>query len=124
MPIEIELELADNEAPIITTFSGPFTNINTSTSWKIQHCQIKCDILSLDNALDNSYVNHLLGGNTLKIVYDTYISSIQTVSSADCQVNVSRSLTSLRSVFMSLEKLLWRVDLNGIINHGIFFGVQ
>jgi hypothetical protein len=32
MPIEIELELADNEAPIITTFTGPFTNINTSTS--------------------------------------------------------------------------------------------
>ena len=73
-------------------------------SWRIQNCQIKCDILSLDNSLDNSYVNHLLGGNTLNIVYDTYVSAIQTIPSADTQVNVSRSLTSLRSVFMSLDK--------------------
>jgi hypothetical protein len=104
MPIEIELELADSDAPIITVFNNQFNIDNTSILWKIQNCQVKCDIISLDNALDNSYVNHLLGGNTLKIVYDTYISSIQSVTSPDCQVNVSRSLTSLRSVFMTLEK--------------------
>jgi hypothetical protein len=122
MPIEIELELADNDAPIITNFGAKFTAANTSLSWKIQNCQIKCDILSLDNALDNSYVNHLIGGNTLKNVYDTYISSIQTVTSEDAQVNVSRSLTSLRSVFMSLEKHLPKHVKNGVINHGTIFG--
>jgi hypothetical protein len=106
MPIELELELADNDAPIITDFNTLYTAENTSKTWRIENCQIKCDIVSLDNALDNSYVNHLLGGNTLKIVYDTYISSLQTIVSADCQVNVSRSLTSLRSVFMSLDKNL------------------
>jgi hypothetical protein len=36
--------------------------------------QIKCDSITLENALDNSYVNHLLGGSTLKTVYNTYIS--------------------------------------------------
>ena len=104
MPIELELELADNDAPIITDFNTVYTADTTSISWRIENCQLKCDILSLDNSLDNSYVNHLLGGNTLKIVYDTYISSLQTITSADCQVNVSRSLTDLRSVFMSLDK--------------------
>jgi hypothetical protein len=64
MPIELELEVADNDAPIITNFGAKFAAVNTSISWKIQNCQIKCDILSLDNALDNSYVNHLLGCNT------------------------------------------------------------
>ena len=105
MPIELELELADNDAPIITDFNDVYTQDTTSTSWRIENCQLKCDILSLDNSLDNSYVNHLLGGNTLKIVYDTYISSIQTIASADCQINVSRSLTALRSVFVSLDKM-------------------
>ena len=66
---------------------------------------MKADILTLDNSSDKYYVNRLLGGNTLTIVYDTYISSIQSITSADCQVNVSRSLTALRSVFMSLEKM-------------------
>ena len=50
-------------------------------------------------------MNHVLEGNTLKNVYDTYISSIQTITSADCQVNVSRSLAALRSVCTSLDKM-------------------
>ena len=116
MPIELELELSDVDSPIVTDFApnfapadgvpdpGYFTAANTSTSWCLQNCLIKCDVLSLDNALDNSYVNHLLGGNTLKIVYDTYISSLQTLTGPDTQINVSRSLTSLRSVFVSLDK--------------------
>ena len=104
MPIELELELADNEAPSITDFNHVYIAEHTSTSWTIQNCQVKCDIILLDTSFDNSYVNHLLGGNTLQIVYDTYISSLQTITSADTQVNVSRSLTALRSVFMSLDK--------------------
>ena len=104
MPIEIELELADNDAPIITCVNTLYTAANTSVSWRIQNCQIKCDIRSLNNSLDNSYVNHVLRGNTLKLVYGNYISSIQTITSAGAQVNVSRSLTYLRSVFMSLDK--------------------
>ena len=94
MPTELELELADWEAPIITDFIDLFTATNTSVSWRIQNCQVKTDMLTLDNSVDNSYVNHLLGGNTLTIVYDTYVSSLQTITSADTQFNVSRSLTS------------------------------
>ena len=55
MPIELELELADWDAPIITDLSPvvvvaegeveQLTVGNTSTSWRIQNCQIKCDIL-------------------------------------------------------------------------------
>ena len=100
MPIDIESELADNDAPSVTHFNTPCTAANTSVTWRIQNFQIKCDILSLDN----SYVNILLGGDTLQIVYDTFISSVQSITSADTQVNVSRSLTALRSVFMSLDK--------------------
>jgi hypothetical protein len=104
-PIEIELELADNNEPIVSTLGTVFTAANTSLLWHLEQCQIKCDIITLDNALDNSYVNHLLGGNTLHIVYNTYISSIQSIVSSDStNVNVSRSLTALRSVFISFDK--------------------
>ena len=40
----------------------------------------------------------------MKLVYDTYILALHTLARADTQVNVSRSLTALRSVFMSLDK--------------------
>ena len=103
MHIELELELADNDAPIIPNYNSACSADTTSTSWKIHNCQTKCDILSLDNSLNNSCENHLFGGNILKTVYGTYISSLQTTTSADTQVNVSRSLAALRSVFMSLK---------------------
>ena len=65
MPFDIELELPDNDVPIVANFNTLYIAANTSVPWRIQNCQIKCDILSLDNSLDNSYVNHLLRGNTL-----------------------------------------------------------
>jgi hypothetical protein len=109
-PIEIELELADMDDPIIT--NGDHLDpdekaafiASTSLSWKLESCQLKCDICTLDNALDNNYVAHLLGGKQLNIVYNTFISNIQTILSADTQINVSRSLTRLRSVFLTLER--------------------
>jgi hypothetical protein len=67
-------------------------------------CQLKADVCTLDNALDNSYTQHLMNGRHLPIVYNTYISNIQTIVAADTQINVSRSLTRLKAVFLSLER--------------------
>jgi hypothetical protein len=108
-PPEIELELADMTDPILTSSDGITTvtanfDATISNSWKLESCQLKCDICILDNALENNYVAHLLAGKSIHIVYNTFISNIQTIVSADTQINVSRSLTRLRSVFLSLEK--------------------
>jgi hypothetical protein len=105
-PLEIELELADEDDPIMTNFAnvgaGDDSAETTSVKWILQACMLKADLCTLDNALDNNYVTHLLGGKNLNIVYNTFISNIQTIQSADTQINVSRSLTKLRSVFISL----------------------
>jgi hypothetical protein len=108
-PLEGELELADMTDPILTSSDGITTIVQgfdatISNSWKLESCQLKCEICILDNALDNNYVAHLLGGRSFNIVYNIFISNIQTIVSADTQINVSRSLTRLRSVFLSLEK--------------------
>ena len=104
-PLEIELELANQDEPVVVGVDGTaFTTTNTSNVWKIENCMIKMDLCSLDNALDNSYVNHLLSGKSLNVVYNTFISSLQTIVSADTQINVSRSLSKMKSVFMTLDK--------------------
>jgi hypothetical protein len=103
-PIEIELELADVTEPIIYGTYGGFTAANTSYNWKLENCMMKVDLCTLDNALDNNYTSHLLGGKSLNIVYNTFISNIQTILSGDTQINVSRSLSKLKSVFVSLER--------------------
>ena len=113
-PITIELELVDSAVePIVDPTGSPtlgtpafiFTPAVTSTSWSINNVQVKVDICTLDNALDNSYAKHLLGGKSLPISYNTFVSQIQTIAGQDNPlINVSRALTRLKSVFVSLHK--------------------
>ena len=67
--------------------------------------EVKCDLITLDNALDNSYAEHLLSGKSLPINYNTFVSQMQTiVGQLKPNVNVTRALTRLKSVFVTLEK--------------------
>ena len=56
--------------------------------------------------MDNKCTEHLAAGKTIPIVYDTYISSVQTIVSADTQINVSRSLRRLKSVCITVYKIM------------------
>jgi hypothetical protein len=106
-PLEFELELVSDPKDSlieIDTVGSVFTSANTSLSWRLENFMIKVDMCTLDNALDNSYVSHVMSGKTLNIVYNTFISSLQTVLSNDAQINVSRSLTKLKSIFLTLDR--------------------
>ena len=46
-----------------------------------------------------------MGGKTINIVYNTFISTLQTVVAADTQINVSRSLSKMKSFFVTLDKV-------------------
>ena len=108
-PITIELELVDTFAePIISNFNrvAPgFTAANSSQLWQIEQVQCKVDVCTLDNALHNSYVEHLLQGNSLPLSYNTFVSQMQTVAGQnDVLINVCRAITRLKSVFVTLHK--------------------
>ena len=59
-PIVIELELVGNPGDCLNT--GNTSGVQNSTSWKITEPQIKCDIITLDSELQNSYASHMLSG--------------------------------------------------------------
>ncbi len=111
-PIAIELELVDSVTdPIIDPTGSPtlgtttFTPTNTSTNWSINNVQAKVDVCTLDNALDNSYAQKLIQGQSLPISYNTFVSQLQTIAGQDVPlINVSRALTRLKSVFVTLHK--------------------
>jgi hypothetical protein len=115
-PMVIELELVSNALdPILSsvTATGILANVpnlefntgNTSTTWQIRNVEAKCDLITLDNALDNSYAQHLLSGKSLPINYQTFVSQLQTIENTQKpNVNISRALTRLKSVFVTLIK--------------------
>ena len=121
-PITIELELVDTfEDPVLTvpvfttgtdvaltlsaTGTALFTPANCATNWSINNVQVKVDVCTLDNALDNSYAQHLLSGKSFPISYNTFVSQMQTIAGQEAPlINVSRALTRLKSVFVTLVK--------------------
>jgi hypothetical protein len=107
-PLTIELEIVSNSGdPIISDLTGTvFTAENTSVAWQIQNVQVKVDLCTLDNALDNSYAEHLLSGKALPINYNTFVSQSQSTLSGDhgqqkVRLNVTRALSRLKSVFVT-----------------------
>ena len=109
-PLVLEFEVvSDISDPIVypTTATSAdltvFTLANTSLLWMISQVQLKCDLVTLDNALENEYSEHLMRGNSLPINYDTYISQMQTISDYTYSCNITRSLTRLKSVFVNFD---------------------
>lgn len=91
-PLEIELELVNQ---VSDAQQG-------STSWTINDVQLKCDVVTLDNALDNSYAQHLLAGKALPINYSTYISQSQVTTASTFAINIARAATRLKSIFLTM----------------------
>ncbi len=91
-PLEIELELVNSAGDAQ----------HGATSWVLSDVQLKADLCTLDNALENSYVKHLFEGKALPINYGTYICQSQIITDASFNVNVSRAVTRLKSIFLSM----------------------
>ncbi len=110
-PIQIEFEVVNSmNDPIIYSTNpngavGCFLPNALSNQWLISNIQFKCDLVTLDNGLENEYAAHLLSGKSLPISYDTYITQYQTVASADYAVNIARAFTRLKSVFVTFYGL-------------------
>jgi len=109
VPITFEFELCDINDAIIapqtydvaTGYNGIYTAANTTNLWQIQNCCIKCDICTLDNALNNSYIEHLLAGKALPIEYSTYISQQSSVVGKNFAVQVVRAVSRLQRAFVT-----------------------
>ena len=106
-PIIIELELvSDANDPIISVLDAALdiSATNTSTSWRIENPQIKADICVLDNALNNEYAALLLSGKSLPINYSSFVCQLQSISGQTPSVNITRALSRLKSVFVTLDQ--------------------
>jgi hypothetical protein len=84
-------------ANLISIPAGTF-----STAWRIENAQIKCDILTLDSGLENSYAEYLLQGKTIPIPMNVFVSQSQALAQVSQEtVNVSRSFTRLKALYIN-----------------------
>jgi hypothetical protein len=93
-PIQLEFELVGSVSDAVL--------VGGSDSFLIDNVQLKCDLVQLDNSLDNEYSSHLLSGKSLPINFSTFTCSSQVITSLDTSVHVQRSFTRMKSVYVSL----------------------
>jgi hypothetical protein len=105
-PWTIELELVSGKEDVIVSPGANivFTADNTGNVWEINNPQLKCDICTLDNSLNNSYIEHLLAGKALPIKYSTFINQQSSISGSNIAVQVARAVSRLQKAFITFYK--------------------
>ena len=71
-PIQIELELVNQSADAVHVGTSLNGQTSDSDKWSMSDAQIKCDLVTLDNSLENEYASHLLSGKSLPINFSTW----------------------------------------------------
>ncbi len=98
-PLQLELEVVSSGADVVNKAVAT----NQSESFQLTDVQLKADLVTLDNSLDNEYSQHLLSGKSLPIHFSTFTTASQIISQLNSTVNVSRALTRLKAVFVTLS---------------------
>ena len=97
-PIQIEPGLVNSQADAVSLeVAEGFSN---GSNLDISDIQCKCDLLILDNSLDNEYASHLLSGRSLPINYNTWNHTNQsTGNDKNSSAHITRAVTRLKNIF-------------------------
>jgi hypothetical protein len=98
--LTIELELVGDVNDCICR-ETPETVYN----WSITEPVIVADVVTLDQSLQNEFVNAMMDGESLPISYNSFICQLQTLSNSnENTISLSRSFTRLKSLFITFFK--------------------
>ena len=101
-PLQVELELVNNGADAVHI--GSYNGETHTANWDMTDIQVKCDLLTLDNSLENEYASHLLSGKTLPINFSTCSHTNQsTGNDNNFSAHINRALTRLKLVLITLH---------------------
>jgi len=114
-PLQFELDLVTAaDDPVVSGDSKDYAGVATvytadlvSKSWRLEQFKLRCDLIKLDNNLQNEFDNQLLGDakNRLSIRFSNFISQTFAVNnSSDLSLNMTRALSNLNRVFVSFIK--------------------
>eukprot|EP00972_Heterocapsa_arctica_P036753 5410698-Heterocapsa_arctica.AAC.1 len=81
MPLTLELEL-------VSDYTDAIVVNEPGDRWSLSDIQVKCDLIELDNSLNNEYAAKLLRGESIPINFSTFShTAMQTGGDKDFSVN-------------------------------------
>ena len=116
-PLTIELEVVNNLwEPIISDQDpnwseglndsdlgfGDLVSQRMSSEWQIENPQVKADVCRMDNQLENEFAQRFLSGQSIPVNFSTYIVQQQALAGQTPSLNITRAISKLKSVFLTL----------------------
>lgn len=101
--VQLEFELVNAPTDVLKGNISGQTAVQ-SESFLIENAQIKCDVVTIDHARDNSYTELLMRGQRLPIPYTGVTCGSQIIRDIKTDIHVPRSLTRLKAIFVTLLK--------------------
>ena len=90
---------------------------SNGSNWDISGTQCKCDLLTLDNSLDNEYASHLLSGRSLPINFNTWNHTNQpTGNNKNSWAHITRAVTRLKDIFIT-SPMEWHTNKQTTFYH-------
>ena len=100
-PIQIELDLVNDFMDAIIKRDD-----NKPDLWNISDIQVKCDLLTLDNSLDNECASRLLSGKSPPMSFATWSHTNQSTGNhQNFSANIHRALYRLTSNFVTFNSI-------------------
>jgi hypothetical protein len=92
--------------PATDVADAQFLTTNTSKSWQIENVQVKAQVVSLDNTMQNQYDKHMIDGGNLPIRFSSIVTSKQHLGTAsnDIAINVTRAFSRLKSLYVTMYR--------------------
>ena len=110
--------MSDEHTPVITPFAVAdantqndasgyyFTTGDTSTQWELNNVILRAEVIQLDNTVHDNIVQHLLEGQSLKLVFSMYHTMTQSFNAAGTEINMNivKSASKLNGCFITLYR--------------------
>jgi hypothetical protein len=103
LTIEVMLTGTYGEA-LDTTQAGTPLEYTHSQEWSWSNCQLKADVLRVDDEMMQSYSKFILSGQKLLIPLKTYSTVQMAVSGPDYELAVPRQFARLNQVFVTFNR--------------------
>ena len=96
----IELELVGSVLDCVT-YADP-----NNVDWTITEPNIMCDVIQIDQSLENEFSNAILDGESLPIAYDSFVTQLQSMPQGAAQMQALSRAALADDGGQALDKLL------------------
>jgi len=98
---------------------------NEEPLWSITEPVIKCQVITIDNALENGFTQRLLDGKSFPIHFTSFVTQIANAgNTATPVVSVTRAFTRLKAAYITMFKRIFRYDPRGATEEDRYRGIE